>query len=334
MLLYVLHSRGAVTSRDRTLPDRPVLKPWYRLLQLEDKVLLQYGETLVTFEGKAATRLLPALLPLLDGSRSVDEIVHVLGPPVRRAVEQALELLQERGLVTDPAPDFAAEAERSSAEFLAATDPSGRSAAQLLAIVGSARIAVAGSGSLASEVASALRRSGIFGVGLHSMCVGSGELGSVELLIAAPAGEEVPHLSSWNTAALEAQVPWLQVLPFDGHFSALGPLFVPGETGCYECFRTRRASNVGYGRSALALQEVAAPLPAAPSLELTIAGLAATLALRWLAHGDQFLPGAWYALELGLQPLLSRHVLYRVPRCAACSGLGEAAQPLPWHSAA
>ena len=334
MLLFVLHCRGAVTGQARTLPDRPVLKPWYRLLQLEDRVLLQYGEALVTFEGQAATRLLPALLPLLDGSRSVDEIVHVLGPPVRRAVEQALDLLQEQGLVTDPAPDFAPEAERRSAEFLAATDPSGSSAAQLLAIVGSARIAVAGSGSLAFEVASALRRSGITGAELYSLPLDSGELSHFELLIAAPSGEEVPHLSSWNRAALEARVPWLQVLPFDGHFSAVGPFYVPGETGCYECFRTRRASNVDYGRTALALQEVGASLPAAPSLELTIAGLAATLALRWLAHGDQFLPGTWYALELGLQPLLGGHVLYRVPRCAACSGIGEAAQPLPWHRAA
>ena len=65
-----------------------------------------------------------------------------------------------------------------------------------------------------------------------------------------------------------------------------------------------------------------------------VAGLAATLALRWLAHRDQFLPGAWYALELGVRPALGAHVLYRVPRCPACSGLGAAAEPLPWHKGA
>jgi bacteriocin biosynthesis cyclodehydratase domain-containing protein len=317
-----------------TLPPRPVLKPWYRLLHQEDRVLLQYGETLVSFEGRAAGHLLPALLPLLDGTRSLDEIVEIVGPAVRPAVEQALALLDEHQLLTDPAPQAVTEAEKRSAEFLAATDPLGRSAAELLATAQAARVAVAGSGPLAAEAASSLRRSGVSDLERLSLRATSRELGRFQLALAAPAGEEVPTLSALNEAALTAQVPWLQVLPFDGLFSAVGPLYVPGETGCYECFRIRRASNVDYGAEFLALQGTAAPLPGAASLEQTVAGLAATLALRWLAHRDQFLPGTWYALELAMQPALGAHVLYRVPRCPACSGLGRAAEPLPWHRGA
>ncbi len=323
-----------MTAMSRTLPPRPVLKPWYRLLHREDRLLLQYGETLVSFEGRAAGRLLPALLPLLDGTRSLDEIVEIVGPAVRPAVERALALLDEHQLLTEPAPEAVNESAKRSAEFLAATDPLGRSAAELLATTGAAGVAVAGSGPLAAETASSLQRSGLSGLKRLSLTATSWELGRFQLALAVPTGEEVPGLSAWNEAALTAGVPWLQVLPFDGLFSAVGPLYVPGETGCYECFRIRRASNVDYGAEFLALQEIAAPLPAAASLEQTVAGLAATLALRWLAHRDQYFPGTWYALELGVQPALGSHVLYRVPRCPACSGLGQAAQPLPWHRGA
>jgi bacteriocin biosynthesis cyclodehydratase domain-containing protein len=316
------------------LPQRPVLKPWYRLLHREGNVLLQYGETLVSFEGRAAARLLPALLPLLDGARSVDEIVEILGPAVRSAVEQALALLDEHELLTDPAPEEIVESERRSAGFLAATDPLGRSEAELLAVVRAARVAVAGAGALAAEVASSLRRSGVSDLERLSLDAPSGELQRFQLVLVVPTGEELPALPAWNGAALAGGVPWLQVLPFDGLFSAVGPLYVPGETGCYVCFRTRRAANVDYGPEFLALQEVGARLPAAASLEQTVAGLSATLALRWLAHRDQFLPGTWYALELSLQPALGAHVLYRVPRCPGCSGLGATAQPLPWHTGA
>jgi bacteriocin biosynthesis cyclodehydratase domain-containing protein len=192
----------------------------------------------------------------------------------------------------------------------------------------------AGAGPLAAEVASSLRRSGISRLERLALPAESAELGGFELALAVPSGEELPKLSAWNEAALGAALPWLQVLPFDGLFAAVGPLYIPRETACYECFQIRRASNVDYGREFLALQDVPAPLPAAASIEQTVAGLAATLALRWLAYRDQFLPGTWYALELGVRPALGVHVIYRVPRCPTCSGLEKAAQPLPWHKGA
>ena len=44
---------------------------------------------------------------------------------------------------------------------------------------------------------------------------------------------------------LESRTPWSQVLPFNGRFAAIGPLFVPGQTCCAACFEQRRGHALG-----------------------------------------------------------------------------------------
>ena len=45
-------------------------------------MLVEHGGTVVTFEGGGAATLLPELVPLLDGSRTVDELEEAMGRPV------------------------------------------------------------------------------------------------------------------------------------------------------------------------------------------------------------------------------------------------------------
>jgi bacteriocin biosynthesis cyclodehydratase domain-containing protein len=315
----------------RRLPERPLLKPWYRLAHEDGRMLFQYGESLLTLQGKATVRLLPALLPLLDGTRTVDEIVAYLGEPVRPAVANALRLFHEHFLLTSGPLPTATGPRRRTAEFLAATDPADRSVGETLERLEAARAAIVGSGPLAEEVARSVR---LCGIGCLERLGWDDELdheNRLDLVVAAPSGDELPRLVDWNRGALTARVPWVQLLPFDGRLSAIGPLFVPHETACFECYRLRRASNLEYASAFLALDAVPARRPAAPPLERVAAGLAATIAVRWLAQRDQFLPGLWYALEHEWELRLTSHFVYRVPRCPACSGLDTQAAPLPWH---
>ena len=55
--------------------ERPLLKPWYRLSTNGGRSVLRYAGSVLEFEGRAAERLLPHLLPLLDGTRTVDDVV-------------------------------------------------------------------------------------------------------------------------------------------------------------------------------------------------------------------------------------------------------------------
>jgi bacteriocin biosynthesis cyclodehydratase domain-containing protein len=310
-----------------SLPPFPYLAPWYRVAAGGGKVVLEYGQRIVCLGGGAAEQLVPALLPLLDGSRTFDEIVAVLGEPVRAAVEHALGELSDRGLLSD-GPALGADLPRptrAAAELLASirsgTEPLGDTAAA----VASCSVAVVGDGAAGLEVARLLRLSGVQ-VGRQDR-IESG----VDLIVCAPAAGELPRLRDWNEQALSASQAWLQILPFDGRYGTVGPLYLPGDTGCYQCFRRRRAANLGAADELALLETVPAAYPSCPAFDAVLGGLAAAVALHRLVLDDHYAPASFYAFEPLPTLAVTVHHLHRVPRCEACSGLADVAPPLPWY---
>jgi bacteriocin biosynthesis cyclodehydratase domain-containing protein len=316
----------------QAVPSLPHLAPWYRVATGAGKVILEYGQRIVSLEGRAAERLLPALLPLLDGRRTVEEIVQVLGPEVRPAVEHALGALAEHGVLEagPPLPDGLPRPVAGTVELLASLRPGSRPLAETAAMVAACSVAVAGDGVAGVEAARLLRAGGVAVERTETVET------PVDLTICAPSGEERARLVEWNHQALDARAPWLQILPFDGRYASIGPLYLPGDTCCYECFRLRVQANLDggvefAGFDALPSDDVCAADAVAPALEAILGGLAALLVMGWLVHGDQYAPAAFYALELLPTLGLTLHHVYRVPRCRACSGLADVAPPLPWH---
>jgi bacteriocin biosynthesis cyclodehydratase domain-containing protein len=189
----------------------------------------------------------------------------------------------------------------------------------------SRRVAVVGSGAAAAEVARLLRQSGVDVRREETIST------DVDLTVCAPAPAQLPLLGDWNRQALASRQAWLQVLPFDGRYAAIGPLYLPDETACFECFRLRRLANLEAGDELDVLDASPAAYPAAPALQALLAGFAAILALRWLILRDHYVPAAFYSLELEPALALNLHHVHRVPRCPVCSGLDDVAGPLPWH---
>ncbi|MHB8468990.1 MAG: TOMM precursor leader peptide-binding protein, partial [Gaiellaceae bacterium] len=265
----------------------------------------------------AARTRLPRLLPLLDGSRTVEEVAAELGPEIRPAIDNALALLAEHGLLTGPPPYEPLADRRRTLELLRATGAGEHAQAALR----QASVSVLGEAPLAAEIGRLLQRSGV------------GEVGrtwEADLVVAAPGADEAARLEEWNATALERRVPWLQLVPFDGTLAAIGPLFVPGETGCHVCFRLRRAVDP----LAAVEQPLCAHNLSAPALDAAIGGVAVAAVLRWLTAGDTAALGAVLALECEPHLALTRHVVYRVPRCPACSPLAGQALVVPWSSEA
>jgi bacteriocin biosynthesis cyclodehydratase domain-containing protein len=309
------------------IPALPYLAPWYRIATADDEVVLEYGQRIICLAGRAGAVLVPVLLPLLDGTRTVDEIVEVLGEPARPAVEAALQRLVEHDLLLEgpPLPDDVAAPLAATTELLASLRPGGVTLREAAAALDSGSVAVVGRGPAAVEVCRLLRQSGVRVQRSEAISTG------VDLVVCAPAPAQLPGLGDWNRQALASGQPWLQVLPFDGRYASVGPLYLPNETCCFECFRLRRLANLDVGDELASLEAVPAPYPAAPALQAVVAGIATTLALEWLVLRDHYVPAAFYGVELAEALTVSLHHVHRVPRCPACSGLADVAAPLPWH---
>jgi len=309
------------------IPPLPYLAPWYRVATADDQVVLEYGQRIVSITGRAGAVLIPVLLPLLDGTRTLDEIVELLGRPVRPAIEAALERLTEHHLLLGgpPLSDDVPAPLSATAELLAAERSGELTPSEVAASLGSSSVAVVGGGPAAAEVTRLLGQSGVR--------VRRDEMfsGGADLVVCVPDPAELPALPVWNGRALASRQPWLQVLPFDGRYASVGPLYLPDETCCFECFRLRRFANLDAVDELELLDDVQATYPVSPSLQALVGGIATTVALRWLVLRDHHAPAAYYAVELGQMLGVRSHHVHRVPRCPACSGLAEVAAPLPWH---
>jgi len=309
---------------DTPVPRLPLLKPWYRLLETPDGLLLEHGRSTVCFGGAAATRLLPALLPLLDGSRTVDEVVAALGRPVEAAVEHALGLLARHSLLTEgPSPGAGSPTRlERTALFLAQVAP--LPPARIRERLEEARVLLEGDGELAAATRRLLRRSGV-------ACAQAENRATFLATAAARAGD--PLLDRRNALALERGTPWLPFGCFDGAAATVGPLVVPGETACYRCAVLRRDATSGCTAELASLRPVPVRAPIGPTLVAAIAAIAAERILRWLGFGDPRLPGSIATVAVAPRLELADDVVLRAPRCPACSGAAVSGVPLPWHEA-
>jgi bacteriocin biosynthesis cyclodehydratase domain-containing protein len=307
------------------IPRKPLLAPWYRLVGEGDRLLLAFGQSVVVLEGAAVGTLLPVLLPLLDGSRSLDDLAARLGPAARPAIELAVATLAEHGAVVE-GPDAAREIRPAAHAAAAAWGLGPRVAAERLR---AATVDVVGSSPAGVEIARLLRLAGV-----GELRAGSWRCrGSADLAVVSPAPDEFDRLPRWNRRALERGRRWLLLRPFDGLAATVGPLVVPGESACYQCLLLRLGANLGLGDDVCDIEAAPASTVADAPFEALSVALTAHLALRWAVGRDTALPGVLHVVEARPRLSVSEHAVLRVPRCRACSPVARLAAPLPWHSA-
>jgi bacteriocin biosynthesis cyclodehydratase domain-containing protein len=322
--------KGAVIESPATIPSRPLLKPWYRLGPSRDGMLLEHGGSVIAFSGAAARRLLPALLPLLDGTRSVPQIVEIVGPPVATAVENALEILANQGLLTEGSDcRDVASAVRASADFCAAGMQSPPPADELVARLAGARVVVAGDGDVVEPLARLLIRSGVGELVRDK----EGQTERCDLAVVAPAAASRDLRDEWNRRAQALGQPWFPVGAFDGATATIGPLVVPGETACHECLLVRAAAAGSAPAELRMLRRVPSTVTPPPWLGSVVAGVAAHQIVSWIALRSPAVPGMLTAVETRPRLAITNHVVLRVPRCPVCAPSSGLALPAPWHEA-
>src|SRR5450631_3133327 len=86
-----------------TLPTYPRFPNELVTIPIEDGLLIDGTDELQVLRGRAAQILLPRLLPLLDGTRTIQQLAEALPNIPARAIYNAVSLLYTRGVLEDNA---------------------------------------------------------------------------------------------------------------------------------------------------------------------------------------------------------------------------------------
>src|SRR5262245_24156337 len=273
---------------------RPLLRPDLRAIVVD-------GETVVLFGERAHFRLagrpVADVLPLLDGARAPEEVVAALdGRVAPEEVYYALFELERRGFVVDA--DGIPVERRALLAGLDVAPARLRGARTRIAALGDATV---------DAVADPLAELGI------------AEDAQAPLAVVLVDDYLREGLEEENREALASGRRWLLAKPV-GAVLWLGPLFVPGETGCWVCLAHRLRGNRPVEEFAAALEPAVPPLPPRAVLTATAdlaAGLVAVEVAKELAGNGSTLRGRLWTLDLATLATVE-HALFRRPQCPAC----------------
>ncbi len=291
---------------------RPVFKS-----HLQVSVIPGEGVLVLSDDGSRALhgKVYELLAPLIDGSRNADALVDALAGKVGGArVYYALMLLEKNGYITESDPDTPLR----KAAFWHGMGIEPRAAMEALE---SRRVRVRAVGEAdATPLHKALAELGVV--------LAEGETADLEVVVTDDylRGE----LAALNAASLEAGRPWLLVKPI-GHELWVGPLFVPGKTGCHRCLADRLTGNRPVHQFVAEKHNLPGPSPASwaavPATINAACQLAAVEVVKFIAGVKDGLEGRVLSLDVRTWGA-EGHELLRHPACPAC-GEGEAAKTMP-----
>jgi len=323
-----------ITS-EQPVEYKPYLKPWYQISYGSDSIIIKYAQHTIEFHGRAIHRFIPLLLPALDGTRTISEISISIGEGTLSAVNNVLQKLASHGLLldglpvsSDVAPSIAEAAlfHFANSGHIAGSRPTPE---EIVSRLSQEKVGFIGHSGTVDIIARLLLSSGV-GFTNQIAWDDASSISDYTVIVVAPLSEEVLKINAWNQLSMNFSTPWLAVTPFDGRYACVGPLVCPGETACWYCFQRRRQANADNPQVTQAIDATIAYWPCNAALNVTQAGIAATLLLRWLIHKDQYIPASLTSIEYDIQLRANVSYVHRLPRCPVCSILSTRPAPYPW----
>jgi ribosomal protein S12 methylthiotransferase accessory factor len=254
------------------------------------------------------------LAPLLNGKHTVEEIIDILQQEISAPeVFYLLDRLQTKGYIVNAQTSMPLE----QAAFWEMLGEDSEKVAQRLQEV---TISVVSFGKIDTEP---------FKTMLASLGVRVSEGGDYCVVLTDDYLQE--GLDAFNQDALSCDRSWMLVKPV-GIEMWVGPIFIPGKTGCWECLAHRlrghrKVESYLQQRNNTA-QPFSTSFSALPSTLSTALGIAATEAAKWVVCSqNESLEGNIITLNaLSLEK--GNHVLVRRPQCPCCGVPRELPPPL------
>lgn len=259
------------------------------------------------------------LAPLINGQHTVDDLVALMQEQASAAeVYYALMLMEKQGYIVENDNEFTT----SLAAFYDTLNVNTTQASRRLQTT---KVVVRAFGTMTIELIISVLKS------LNITVVADAAEGDFEVILTDDYLRK--DLEAFNQKALQSQRPWLLVKPV-GTLIWIGPLFVPGKTGCWACLAQRLRANrpvetfIQRRKNNLTLFPTS--ISALPSTLQTGINLAATEIVKWIVQGkNQKLEGQLVTLDT-LSVETKIHPLIQRPQCPQCGHpQAPTTKPLP-----
>jgi bacteriocin biosynthesis cyclodehydratase domain-containing protein len=320
------------------LPDRIAFRDSLTVaISSPTQIQLRSGESeVILIRGNAVSKLIPALLLELDGSGpwsdAINKLEHLASPEV---IQACIEQLFEQGVLVraNSALEHLGDDEKALFSFFSHSPfvPE-----QILDKIEKARIGTFCEDGLERTLINSLRRHAFKHVRSlsHDLSDLKAHIQEEDLLIVVSPHMDASTLDDINLACLKARTPWLPVDLYSGPSCSLGPLVVPGNGPCYECYRSRLRSNLGANADAyddfITFQRhKRIGVSHYGMLPLGIDIAFAVICLEALKLVTQFQVPTCLGHNLLINLLtfdVQRHRVLQIPRCSACSRSDVVAQ--------
>jgi bacteriocin biosynthesis cyclodehydratase domain-containing protein len=306
-----------------------------RAVALDDaSLLLKSDHASVRVEGASAKPVAEAIIPTLAGWASIDDVCARAGNYAREDIVTLIDSLVEARLliVRNELPQGAFE-HGTALPVLADIGIDEEAASKRLAAL---RIGVVGDGAHAHSLAAMLRAAGAATVrplGTDEPLTREAILeaaGTLDCLLVAIDGAFLSARHWANQAALATGCPAI-FIDIATTEAVVGPTVLPGETGCYLCFRMRHlatrdafAEAMAHERDLDAMRELVGDRPSFPGLAAMALGALVSETFRLLfgpLRPD--LANAVLVIDT-LEATCVRHEVLRQPDCPQCRGIDTA----------
>jgi bacteriocin biosynthesis cyclodehydratase domain-containing protein len=246
---------------------------------------------------------------------SIDELIENLAARASEfAVCHAVAILEKRGYICEASPE-------TRQEERAFWNGMGMDVNALYEVLQSKTVELGAVGPLDLDT---------FAQAFRDMGIGTGENGVLKVIITDDYGRD--QFRGINRQALATGNPWMLVKP-TGVEIWIGPVFSPGDTGCWECLKQRldinRPLNDFYRARTGADDDLRAPVAYLP-LSLRIAADRTALeVVKWLYfEKNETLEGAITTFDMRSTRSRSHKLAIR-PQCRACGAPERSMRSLP-----
>jgi ribosomal protein S12 methylthiotransferase accessory factor len=279
--------------------NKPIIKPYFHIEILDSTVFLISEQESFALSGQLYTQL----TPLLTG-QTVDDIIEQLQDTASAAdIYYALLLMEQKGYIVEAQHHISSEI----AAFLATLPVNPISAWHRL------QTTTVSVQSLATCSVPDIKTH------LESLSLNLGKDSDLTLVVTDDYLR--PELADINHNAGQNQQPWLLIKPI-GTTIWLGPLFLPGQTGCWHCLAQRLRTNRPVETYIQNQNPKASIFPTAkaalPSTWQTGLNLAATELIKWIVQGENPQVTGQIITVDTLSLNTETHTLVQRPQCSCC----------------